>query len=176
MLLPILQIAIVGAIFYYLSKWRAQMRRRNVQSWDCLLVRLRTDWSAGRLSDQFLWKEGITATHADIWDRVDGAHGLWAMYQNAGVMLEMADYASKHGSSGAAEVDPLLLEALRSDAMQIRLCVLMALAQYGLSKATEGVCVNAYRAANHYSNMAARMMTLLQEHAAIVVPDYVAAM
>lgn len=176
MLLPILQIAIVGAIFFYLSKWRARMRRRNVQSWECLLVRLRTDWSAAGLSDHFLWKEGINATHADIWDRVNGAHGLWAMYQNSGVMLEMADYAATHGAGSANPVDPMVLEALRSDAMQIRLCVLMALAQYGLSKATEGVCVNAYRAANHYSNMAARMMTPLQAHAAVVVPDFVAAM
>ena len=176
MLLPILQIAIVGAIFFYLSRWRTQMRRRRVKSWEEILVRLRTDWSATGLSEQFLWKEGITATHADIWERVDGAHGLWAMYQNAGVMLEMADYAANHGAAGKTAVDPIVLEALRSDAMQIRLCVLMALAQYGLSKATEGVCVNAYRAANHYSSMAARMMALMQDHAAMAVPDFVAAM
>jgi len=176
MILPLLQIAIVGALLFYLGQWRNRMRRRTVQSWDTLICRLRNDWSASGLSDRFLWKEGVTATHDDIWERVNGAHGLWAMYQNAGVLLEMADYAAHADTGSSAPIDPMVLEALRSDPMQIRLCVLMALAQYALSKATEGVRVNAFRAANHYSNMAARMTTLLQEHAAVVVPDFVAAM
>jgi hypothetical protein len=60
--------------------------------------------------------------------------------------------------------------------MQIRLCVLMALAQYGFSKASEGVRVNAFRAAALYSGMAARLTSLLQDHAAGILPDFVAAM
>jgi hypothetical protein len=36
--------------------------------------------------------------------------------------------------------------------------------------------VNAFRAASMYTGMAARMTQLLQENAAIVVPDFVAAM
>jgi hypothetical protein len=52
----------------------------------------------------------------------------------------------------------------------------MALGQYALSQATEGVKVNAFRAANMYSGMAARMTMLLQDHAAVILPDFVAAM
>jgi hypothetical protein len=133
---------------------------------------LRPDWSARELSDQFLWKEGLSATPEDAWQRMEGPKGLWVMFQNAKVMLEMADYAAKHSK----DVDRLLLETLRSDAMQIRLCVLMALAQYAFSQASEGVRVNAFRAAQMYTGMAARMTQLLQENAAIVVPDFVAAM
>jgi RES domain-containing protein len=103
---------------------------------------------------------------------MEGPKGLWAMYQNARVMLEMADYAAKNSD----EVDRLLLETLRSDAMQIRLCVLMALGQYAFSQASEGVRVNAFRAASMYTGMAARMTQLLQDHAAVIVPDFVAAM
>jgi hypothetical protein len=94
------------------------------------------------------------------------------MYQNAQVMLEMADFAAKNSDS----VDRVLLETLRSDAMHIRVCVLMALAQYGFTQASEGVRVNAFRAASMYTGMAARMTQLLQQHAAMVVPDFVAAM
>jgi len=94
------------------------------------------------------------------------------MFQNARVMMEMADYAAKNSET----VDRLLLETMRSDAMQIRLLVLMALAQYGFSQASEGVRVNAFRAAAMYSGMAARMTQLLQDNAAMVVPDFVAAM
>jgi hypothetical protein len=176
MLLTLLQIAIVSALLVYFGKWRKNMRRRNTQSWDSLLGQLRSDWSARDLGEQFLWKEGLNATTDDIWQRLDGPRGLWAIFQNSRVMLEMADYANRNSVPGSDPIDPMLLEALRSDAMQIRLCVLMALAQYALSKATAGVKVNAFRAADLYSNMAARMTSLLQNHAAVVLPDFVAAM
>jgi hypothetical protein len=136
------------------------------------LARLRPDWSAREVSDNFLWKEGISATPEDAWQRMEGPKGLWVMCQNARVMLEMADYAAKNCDN----VDRLLLETLRSDAMQIRVCVLMALAQYAFSQTSEGVRVNAFRAAAMYTAMAARMTQLLQEHAAGILPDFVAAM
>jgi hypothetical protein len=172
MILYVLQIAAIAGIALYLVKWRNGVRRRNSQTWDSLLLRLRPDWSARELSDHFLWKEGLSATPEDAWQRMDGPKGLWVMFQNAKVMLEMADFASRH----CKDVDRLLLETLRSDAMQIRLCVLMALAQYGFSQASEGVRINAFRAAQMYTGMAARMTQLLQENAAFVVPDFVAAM
>jgi hypothetical protein len=103
---------------------------------------------------------------------MEGPKGLWVMYQNAKVMLEMADYAARNCTG----VDRLLVETLHSDAMQIRVCVLMALAQYGFTKASEGVRVNAFRAAAMYTGMAARMTQLLQDHAPVMIPDFVAAM
>lgn len=167
-----LQVAAVLAVALYLAYWQRSSRRRNAQSWESLLARLRPEWSARELSEQFLWKEGLSATPEDAWKRMEGPRGLWVMYQNARVMLEMADFATKHCES----VDRLLVETLRSDAMQIRVCVLMALAQYAFTHAGEGVLVNAYRAAAMYTGMAARMTQLLQENAAVMVPDFVAAM
>lgn len=172
MILPLLQILGFAAVAFYFSRWRIGLRRRNQQSWDSLLSRLRVDWSARELSDQFLWKEGISATPDDAWQRMEGPKGLWVMYQNSRVMLEMADFASRNNP----EVDRLVVETLRSDAMQIRVCVLMSLAQYGFSQASEGVRVNAYRAATMYTAMAARMTELLQNYAAGVLPDFVEAM
>jgi hypothetical protein len=172
MILLLFQIAAVVLVAGFLGRWLKANRRRNVQSWDSLLARLRPDWSARELSDHFLWKDEINATQDDAWQRMDGPKGLWVMYQNAGVMLEMADFAARN----SADVDLVLLATLRSDAMQIRLCVLMALTQYAFSQAGEGVRVNAFRAAQMYTAMAARMTQLLQEHAAAVVPDFVAVM
>ena len=172
MIFPLLQIAAIAVVAFYLGRWRVGVRRRNTQSWESLLARLRPDWSARELSDHFLWKEGLNATPEDAWKRMEGPHGLWAIYQNARVMLEMADFASRNCES----VDRELVETLRSDAMQIRVCVLMAFAQYAFSQASEGVRVNAFRAASMYTGMAARMTQLLQENAAMVVPDFVAAM
>lgn len=172
MIFALVQIAIFAAVALYFAFWRNRMRRRNGQSWETLLARLRPDWSARELSDHFLWKEGIDATPEDAWRRMEGPKGLWVMFKNSGVMLEMADFAAKCDGS----VDPLIVATLRSDAMQIRLCVLMALGQYGFTQASEGVRINAYRAASMYTAMAARMTQLLQEHAAIMVPNFVAAM
>jgi hypothetical protein len=172
MILLLLQILAFVAVACYFCRWRANVRRRSLQSWDSLLARLRPDWSARELSEQFLWKEGLNATPDDAWQRMEGPRGLWVMYQNSRVMLEMADFAARND----ANIDKVLVETLRSDAMQIRVCVLMALAQYGFSKASEGVRINAFRAAAMYSGMAARLTSLLQDHAAGVLPDFVAAM
>jgi hypothetical protein len=172
MIFPLLQIGAVVLVALYLGRWRLSVRRRNSQTWDSLMARLRSDWSARELSDQFLWKEGLNASPEDTWTRMEGPRGLWVMYQNAKVMLEMADYATRN----CDQVDRVLVETLRSDAMQIRVCVLMALAQYAFSHASEGVRVNAFRAASMYTGMAARMTQLLQNNAAVMVPDFVAAM
>lgn len=172
MMLPLLQIVVIAAVAYYLCRWRKSVRRRNSQTWDSLLAELRPDWSARELSERFLWKEGLDATPEEAWRRMEGPKGLWVMFQNARVMMEMADFAAKHCEG----VDPVLVSTLHSDALQIRVCVLAALAQYALTVAGEGVRVNAFRAAQMYTGMAARTTQLLQNHAASLVPDFVAAM
>ena len=175
MLLPLLQVVFLGALLLYLAKWRGSLRRRNIKSWDQLFCQLRTDWSAHAVCDQLLWKEDVSATHDDIWQRVNGPFGLWVMHQNARVLLEMADFAAKNASP-EHPVDPLLLESIRTDAMQIRLCVLMALMQYGLHSVSAGARINAWRAAETYVMMSARLTRILQEHAALQLPTFVAAM
>ena len=172
MALLVLQIAAVVAIAMVLLRWRKSAQTRNSQTWDSMMARLRPEWSARELSDHFLWQEGLSATPEDAWQRMEGPKGLWVMYQNAKVMQEMAGYAAKQCEG----VDRLLIETLHSDAMQIRLCVITALTQYAFRHASEGVRVNAFRAASIYTGMAARMTQLLQDHAAVMVPDFVAAM
>ena len=90
MILPLLQIAAIICVALYLARWRRGVLRRNAQSWDSLLARLRPDWSAHALSDHFLWKEGLSATPEDAWQRMEGPKGLWVMYQNARVIAKDA--------------------------------------------------------------------------------------
>lgn len=172
MVVAALQTGVIAAIAVYLGSWRATQRRRQVESWESLIARLQHDWSARSLSEHFPWKEGLSASPEDTWKRIDGARGLWAMYKNAGVMLEMASYAAEHSDA----VDPILLQTLRADATQIRFCALITLAQCVFSQAGEGVRINAFRAASIYTGMAARMTQLLQDTAASALPEFVAAM
>jgi hypothetical protein len=172
MVFNLLSIVAILVAAIYLARWRAGMRRRNAQSWDSLVQRLRPDWNAPVLSHRFFGNAGLNATPEEMWKSVQGAHGLWAMYENARVMLEIADYAARNSAS----VDRDLIATLRSDAMQIRVCVLRALVQYAFSQVNESICVNAYRAASMYADMAARTAQLLQVNAGGMMPACVAAM
>jgi hypothetical protein len=109
---------------------------------------------------------------SDIWSRIDGANGLWAMYTNAGVLMQLADYATEHGQ----DVPEQLLEELRSDALQIRMAVLISLVKYGFSHSGVAASVNAHRAATAYSAMLAHITTLFQEHSALYFPRFLEAM
>lgn len=171
MLLCSLQIVAVLCIALFLGRWRMGVHRRNGQSWESLIARLQHDCNARELTNHFLWREGLSATPDETWERIRGPHGLWAMYRNAGIMLEMADFAARNG-----EVDPELLQTLRTDATQVRMCAIQALFQYAVSQANESVRLQAFRAASMYTGMAARMAQLMQAHASAALPDFVAAM
>ena len=172
MILTVLQIVAVSLVVGYLAYLRISIGRRKGQSRESLVARLQSGWSGRRLSEHFLWKEGLSSTPDETWEHIQGTRGLWAMYKNAGVMLQIADYASRHAES----VDPELLRTLRSDATQIRLCTLMTIAQCTMSQATDNVRYNAFRAASMYTGMAARMTQLLEGSASAALPSFVAAM
>ena len=171
-MIHVLQFVTLAAVVYYLCRWRLSAQRRNSETWESLLARLRPDWSAKELSDRFLWHDGLDATPEDAWRRMEGPKGLLVMYQNAKVLMDMANFAARQ----CKDVDPVLISTLHSDALQIRIFVLAALSQYAFTAASEGVRVNAYRAAAVYTGMAARTTQLLQNYAAGMIPDFVAAM
>lgn len=173
MTMLLFQILIAVSLIVFVGLWRRQQVRSKRRSWDEIVAKLRAnDWGLDEISNRYLYRGGITATPGDIWPRIDGARGLWAMYCNIPLLVQLADYAAEHGT----DVDEELLEGLRSDASQIRLCVLMALGKYALSHSTVGASVNACRATELYSEMLARLTTLFQESAGQLFPKYLAAM
>src|SRR5580658_2520102 len=111
MLLNVLQVIVVVGIAAYLFHWRSGMKRRNSRSWGSLMARLRPDWNSRELNDPSLWAAAHKATPAEKWESIDGARGLCAMFQNATVMLEMADYAARNSNA----IDQDLLISLRRD-------------------------------------------------------------
>jgi hypothetical protein len=90
------------------------------------------------------------------------------MYKNSPVLVQLADYAAEHGEG----VDQEMLEGLRSDAFQIRLCVLLALGQYVVSASSVGAAVNAHRAVATYSSMLVRLTAFIQEYSTPLFPSY----
>jgi hypothetical protein len=175
MILSALAIAVTATPAAYAVYWRrAQIRRRNA-NWDSILGRLRSNSEFGfaEISKRYLYSPDIEATPQDIWTRIRGVDGLWAMFVNAGVLMELAEYASAHGGEAVPE---MLLEEVRSDALQLRIAVLTAMLRYGCLRSGVSASVNAHRAACAYSAMLAHMTTLFQEHSALFFPKFLEAM
>lgn len=171
MLLCSLQVVAVACVLVCLGRWRLEVKRRRGQSWESLIARLQHGCNARELSEHFLRKEGLSSTPDETWERIKGPAGLWIIHHNAGIMMEMAEFATRHG-----HVDIALLETLRSDATQVRMCVLRVLVQNAVNRTSEGVRMKAFQAASMYSGMAARMMQLMRDNAAGALPEFVAAM
>ena len=169
MILTFLQVVGTALLVTYAAIWCRQQMTRRRRSWNQIVARLNNhDWGIEEIAEGYLYKSGIRATTEDIWPRIAGCRGLWSMYMNAPVLVELADYAAKHGEG----IDRALLENLRRDAFHIRLFVLMALAQHALSASSTGASINAHHAAATYSGMLAHLTQFMQEHSAKLFPDY----
>jgi len=155
----------------YLIHWQRSVSQRNEQSWETLVSMLQPDWIA-QAQASGLTAAAVYATPQERWQCIQGAHGLWVMYQNAGVMMKLADFAASNDET----VDRVMLESLRSDAIQIRLCVVTALVRYAFSQVNDGICVNAFRAAALYSGMTVRMKEMLEANGGAMAPALSGAM
>ena len=158
MILPLLELVIIICLAIYVECWRAGMRRRQAQAWERLVAQLQPNWYGGGLSDQSRCNQNDDATPEEKWRDIQGAHGLWSMYENAQVMLDMADFAARNSDS----VDRESLAALRNDAMQIRVSVLIALSKYAYSQVNESTSMNVSRAGLVYAGMVDRIAELMR--------------
>jgi hypothetical protein len=166
---PSVQIIVTVVLLTYAAYWYWHQRKRRNRTWYQIVSQLRrNDWGIEEIAEGYLYKRGIRATAQDIWPRIAGCQGLWSMYKNAPVLVQLADYAAEHGEG----VDQDLLKGLRSDAFQIRLYVMIALAQHALSASSPGAAENAHHAAAAYCGMLARLTEFMQEHSARLFPSY----
>ncbi len=112
-----LQIALFVSVAVYLGQWSAGLHRRNARSWDALVARLGLNLREGGSSADLAAEMDRHFTSEEIAQRALTAQGRRAMFREAGVMLEMADYAERNGG---AEIAPLVAR-LRSHALAIRM-------------------------------------------------------
>jgi hypothetical protein len=169
MILPLLQVILTALLVGYAGFWRRQQMKRRARTWDGIISQLHcNDWGIEEITERFLYKSEVQVTTKDVWQRIQGCKGLWAMYKNSPLLVQLADYAAEHGEG----VDEAMLESLRSDAFQIRLSVLLALGQYVFSASSVGASVNAHRAVATYSAMLVRLTAFIQEYSTTLFPSY----
>lgn len=166
----LLEILSVVAIAVYLGLWGLSVRRRNAATWDSLMARLRPGWNARELTGFGISAVATQASAVSHWRKLWTAHGLWAMYANAGVLLEMANFAEHH----APAPDRELLARLRYDAMQIRINVVKTALLYAGGAVRESIATSALRAESAYTEMMAGVLTLLERDAADAIPAFAA--
>jgi len=124
MILPLIQVILTALLIAYAGFWRRQQMKRRAKSWNAIISQLRcNDWGIEEITERYLYKSEVQVSTKDVWQRISGCKGLWTMYKNCPVLVQLADYAAEHGEN----VDREMLEGLRSDAIQIRLCVMLAL-------------------------------------------------
>ncbi len=172
MTFTLLQITALVMLTAYICRSRIAMHRRNAQSWDSLLARLRPDWDVRELIDDSFTDQRPNASLKEKLKRILHAHGLWTMFKNASVMMEMADFAARNSDL----LDPELLAVLRKDAMQIRLLVLEVIGKFAFTAVNESIGMNVLRAESAYAEMAMRITEVLEVSAPEALPGFVGAM
>lgn len=166
MFLTLLEIVLLGSLVVHLLIWEVGIRRRKAQAWERLLEQLQPAWVAAEFCSRSV-VENMEVALEERWRRIQDAHGLWSMYENARVMLDMANYAAANGST----VDQELIESLRRDAMQIRVCVLVELSRRAYTQTHGTASRNVARATEIYSGMVNRMAELLQVDSGMLIPS-----
>jgi hypothetical protein len=167
MTLALLEFCLVISIALYLGIWRAGIHRRQTMAWERLVEQLQANGFAPDLHVRVFDEEHIT-TQDERERRIQDAHGLWSMYENARVMLDMANYAAV----SSATIDRELLAELRRDAMQIRVCVMIELSRHAYTEVSESTCGNIARASAVYADMVSRMADLMQANSGALVAGF----
>lgn len=169
MILPMLQVILTALLIAYAAFWLRQQLSRRSKTWSGLISQLHgNDWGIEEISERYLYKSDVQVTPEDVWQRIQGSKGLWAMYKNSPILVQLADYAAEHGDGQNQE----MLDGLRRDAFQIRLYVLVALGQYLLSASSIGAAENAHHAVATYSEMLVRLTSFIQEYSTPLFPSY----
>lgn len=165
---------VLATLAVYYAYWKRKQYRMRATSWEWIAsqVASNSEFNFDTLSRRYLYEDGIDATPETVWEKINGVMGLWAMFRNAGLFLQLVEYATDHGAEPPEE----LLESLRADAVQIRMAVLISIAKYVSTCSQVPARVNAYRAARAYSSMLADMTNLFQNHSTMLFPRFLECM
>ena len=131
------QIMLVGILLAYLWQCRRSMRRRNRQSPEGLVARLRDYPRAFAREDRSTIAERLAEITEQLRQHPRDSKILWAFFRAAGIVLELIDCVERNGSSehGLHERAPIgsaRLGSMRKDAMQIRVSALASLVKCAL--------------------------------------------
>ncbi len=172
MLLNLLEISVIVTAAIYFIWWQIRVRRRRTVAWNTLVANLGPNRGDIELANHLNWNKDLFAMPKEKWQSTNVAEGLWTMYENAGVMLDIANYAAFNSTL----TDPELIAALRQDAFQLRVRVVVALSQCACDQMNESTYAIVSRATAYYADMVKRTAELAQANGRPLAPGFAASM
>src|SRR5512146_2380287 len=100
----LVEIGVVLLMAAYFVMVRVSFRRRQRCAWDRLVAQLQVKSFGPELSFQLYRSPNQPVTPPERWQTHQGALGLWSMYENARVMLDLANYAAESGTAIDSEL------------------------------------------------------------------------
>lgn len=170
MIWPHLSVLIASLFLVGMGYWRRKQSNR-LTSWESITASIRSNAEIEKVVDRFGWKTDLNVGTAEVWERIGGASGLANMYYNAGIYAKLADYVMQHTSS----IPKNVIEEIYTEAAQVRLLVIFALASYLVFRTTSSQ-VNAYRAVQLYCGMAQHLTAVFQESCPALFPKFMEAL
>ncbi len=164
MIWPHISVLLASLFLVGMGYWR-RLQSKRLTSWESITASIRSNAEIEHAVDRFGWKADLKVGTNEIWDCIGGTTGLANMYHNAGVYAKLADYVMQHTSS----IPKTVIEEIYTEATQVRLLVIFALASYLVFRTTSSQ-VNAYRAVQLYSSMAQHLATVFQESCPALFP------
>jgi hypothetical protein len=172
MLLTFFEItAIITAAVCFLW-WQIRVRRRRTAAWNTLVANLQPNRGDIELANHLNGNKDLFALPKEKWQSTNVAEGLWTMYENAGVMLDIANYAAFNSTS----IDPETIAALRQDAFQLRVRVVVALSKCACNQMNESTSAIVSRATAYYADMVKRTAELARANGKTLAPAFAASM
>jgi hypothetical protein len=172
MLLTLFEISVIITVAIYFMWWQIRVRRRRTVAWNTLVANLQPKGGDIELANHFNWNKDLFAMPKDKWQSTNFAEGLWTMYENAGVMLDIANYAAFNSTV----TDPELIAALRHDAFQLRVRIVVALSKCACNQVNESTYAIVSRATAYYVDMVKRTAELAQANGTALAPGFAASM
>ena len=105
---------------------RASINRQRSKDWEGILARIvRYEGRLSQLSYGSIFSSGLACPTDEVWDRIDGRQGIWAIFINAGVLLEAMSYLERFGNRTPQFQQTM--EELREQGRRVRVSAMIVL-------------------------------------------------
>jgi len=171
MLWIILQVALAAALLVGAFRLQVSLHRQRSREWSQILAGLsQSGGSLSQLSYGSIFSAGLDCPVAEVWDKIDGTRGLWAIFRNAGVLLEALNYMESD-----CETSPSFLQLIghiRENGRRVRIAAAVGLLKSLLSTPRQRPVLTAGEIAAVYIALVAEMSLAISDNCPELLIEY----
>jgi len=171
MLVIVLQFALALTLFIGAIRLQVSISRQRSKEWEQILAGIaQLDGCLSQLSHGSIFSGGLDCPVDEVWDRIGGKRGIWAIFRNAGVLLEAMNYMEKIG-----EPNPRLLRTigqLRKEGRHVRIVASVAFLKCLLTFPGRSACFAAGETASEYIALVAQTSLAISDNCPELLIQY----